>query len=291
MFGLHSGAPFRPQRAEGSKRARGMSPEKAIAMVAVFHAYFVICLAGLLRSDSVRDLANKCVYLGPLIPQLSAVVPIKPLVLKVHVKTSQKRTPTYAIPHIDPHLCSFVAIGLLLYTLYGVLGHELPTFVPQVNEAQPQKKSNKRGPVETTANSDEAGGAMDAEEPSTGMKSALSAKLFPNGCTLTSASGMSLFETWTSSQQRETMEAVVKESGVADLTETFTNKKLHLMRLSAAQRLQQVRAHFYPTTTCRPGAPLLVTYIQCFRWVSPYLPFNDSESGRRGSVGLQEVWT
>jgi hypothetical protein len=191
---------------EGEKKKRRISADKLIALVVVFHCWMVLCFAGVLRSDSVRSIMLKHIYIGESIANPGQLVSCIPLVFNVKMKGKKERIERLVIAAVDSLRCVFVAIGLLLFTLFNVLGIDAPRFP---------------GP----------------EEKSGAIPSGMQAMLFPFGST--SGTDIDLFESITAGQQGEAMK-VVKNDLSKMHPDLKDKKELHLWRVSSAQALADI---------------------------------------------------
>ncbi len=83
-WGFGKTPPRLPGGGEGKRRRIG--PDKLIALISVFHCWMVLCMAGVLRSDSVRTLMLKHIFVGIPLPNPDQPVDCVPLIFMVQMK-------------------------------------------------------------------------------------------------------------------------------------------------------------------------------------------------------------
>ena len=110
---------------------RQINSDQLVALIVAFHLWWILCNAGVLRSDSVRD--NFCfahLFFGELCENEGQDgFPVESLMMYVKEKGKKRSVLKKTIQHKDPLLCCFVAIGLMLFTLFHVMNIEPPAIV------------------------------------------------------------------------------------------------------------------------------------------------------------------
>lgn len=116
--------------ASSVKRRRQINSDQFVALIVAFHLWWILCTSSVLRSDSVRDtFCIRHVFYGELCENEGQDGFSCPSVmLSVKEKGKKKAVLKKVIQHKDALLCSFVAIGLMLFTLFRVMNIEPPAF-------------------------------------------------------------------------------------------------------------------------------------------------------------------